>query len=558
MSPELVLPDQFSHLKDVEVTVIEDPPTAEEIETVLKTFKNNKSAGTDKLKTEGLKYNSSKELINALLMLFTMIWSYVSVPVFWLHATITCLHKKGPFNIAKNYRGLSIGANMSRILAKVILKRLKEAYEKNISDAQFGFRRNRSTTDAIFVLKSVIDKYNGTLIAVYIDLTAAYDHIPRNFMFKVLELRTGASHLIAILFKMYQGTTASILGMKEKFEVLVGCRQGGQESPCIFNYYFDYVLKVAANEIDKEFPKGWGIEFEFNIPHSCTNREQRQEGRMNGVELIRWLLYADDLVLFCRNVVEAEKIIQILHNTCSRFGLNISFLKTKTQVFNNEELANLDSLFTIGENVIENVSEFTYLGQTFSNKEQGCFTDLRISKAIGKFNEMRQVLTDHKVNMATRMKLMDACVRSRLLYGTQAWYINVECAKKLETCWMELLRQMVKGGWRRLPTLDEAEEMEFRLRYTNADILRITKCIPLRSVIRSQYLKYIGHVCRCSNTMMTKKMLFAIPKRAYHRDPWINIAKMLNVSSEQAKRSTQLKVGFAALIGRQFNNATPW
>ena len=115
---------------------------------------------------------------------------------------------------------------------------------------------------------------------------------------------------------------------------------------------------------------------------------------------------------------------------------------------------------------------------------------------------------------------------------------------------MELLRQMEKGGWSRLPNPDNEEETEFRLRYTNADILRITKCIPLQSVIRSQYLKYIGHVCRYSNTMMTKKMLFAIPKRPYYRDPWINIAKMLNVSIEQAKRSTQLKAGFAALVGR--------
>ena len=558
MPLELAQPDQFPHLKDIEVEVKEDPPTAEEMESVLKTFKNNKSAGTDKLKTEGLKYNNSKNLIRTLLMLFTLIWSYVSVPIFWLHANITCLHKKGPFNIAKNYRGLSIGANMSRILAKIILKRLKEAYEKNISDEQFGFRRNRSTTDAIFVLKSVIDKYNDTLIAVYIDLSAAYDHIPRNFMFKVLDLRTGARHLIAILYKMYQGTTASILGMKEKFEVLVGCRQGGQESPCIFNYYFDYVLKVAASEIDKQFPEGWGIQFEFNIPHLCTNRQQRQEGRMNGIEVIRWLLYADDLVLFCRNVVEAEKILQILHNTCSRFGLNISFSKTKTQVFNNEELSNSDSLFSIGDNVIENVAEFTYLGQTFSNKEQGCFTDLRVSKAIGKFNEMRQVLTDHKVNISTRIKLMEACVRSRLLYGTQAWYIRNESAKKLEVCWMEMLRQMVKGGWRRHVGLEDSDETEFRLRYTNADILRITKAKPLHGVMRSQYLKYIAHVCRCPNTMMTKKMLFAIPKRAYHRDPWINIAKMLEVSIEQAKRSTQLKAGFAALVGRQLDNATPW
>ena len=59
-------------------------------------------------------------------------------------------------------------------------------------------------------------------------------------------------------------------------------------------------------------------------------------------------------------------------------------------------------MFSIGENVVENVSEFTYLGQTFSNKEQGSRTDLRVSKAIGKFNEMRQVLTDKKVNMTTR------------------------------------------------------------------------------------------------------------------------------------------------------------
>ena len=102
-----------------------------------------------------------------------------------------------------------------------------------------------------YYCKSVIDKYSDTSIVVYIDLTAAYDHIPRNFPFEVLDLRTGASHLIAILYKMYQGTTASIFGMKERFEELVGCRQRGQELPCIFNYFFDYVLKGAACEINK-------------------------------------------------------------------------------------------------------------------------------------------------------------------------------------------------------------------------------------------------------------------------------------------------------------------
>ena len=71
-----------------------------------------------------------------------------------------------------------------------------------------------------------------------------------------------------------------------KFDILIGCRQGVQESPCIFNYYFVYVLKIAAHEIDKAFPNGWGIEFEYNISHFCSNREQRSNGKLRGIEIV--------------------------------------------------------------------------------------------------------------------------------------------------------------------------------------------------------------------------------------------------------------------------------
>ena len=162
--------------------------------------------------------------------------------------------------------------------------------------------------------------------------------------------------------------------MTERFELLVRCGQGGQESPCIFTYYFDYVLKVAACDTDKQFPDGWSIEFDFNIPHFWTNREHRKSGRLNGVQIVRWLLYADDLALFCKSIAELKTIMNILNGTCSRFGLTISFPKTKTQVFNNDELANLNSLsVSSGDNEVENVSESIYLGQTFRNKTQGIF-----------------------------------------------------------------------------------------------------------------------------------------------------------------------------------------
>ena len=45
-------------------------------------------------------------------------------------------------------------------------------------------------------------------------------------------------------------------------------------------------------------------------------------------------------------------------------------------------------------------------------------------------------------------------------------------------------------------------------------------------------------------------MLFTKSRCPYERDPWINtcIAKLLKVSIEQAKRSTQDKSSFAALV----------
>ena len=147
MPEELKFPERFPHLRDKKISINEDKPTDEEVEEVLSTFKNNRSAGTDKVKTESLKYNYSTSLISYLVVLMTLIWTTLTVPGKWLHSEVTCLFKKGSLLLASNYRGISIGTNMSRILCKIIIERMKEAYETSISNCQFGFRINRSTTD---------------------------------------------------------------------------------------------------------------------------------------------------------------------------------------------------------------------------------------------------------------------------------------------------------------------------------------------------------------------------------------------------------------------------
>ena len=144
---ELKHPQKFPHLRDTPFAIKEDEPTEAEVEKAISSFKNNRSAGTDKLKTECLKYNYSSTLIVCLTLLLSLIWSTLKVPRKWLHSEVTCLFKKGSRLIASNYRGISIGTNMSRIFCKIIIDRIQDAYENNISNAQFGFRRNQSTTD---------------------------------------------------------------------------------------------------------------------------------------------------------------------------------------------------------------------------------------------------------------------------------------------------------------------------------------------------------------------------------------------------------------------------
>ena len=65
----------------------------------------------------------------------------------------------------------------------------------------------------------------------------------------------------------------------------------------------------------------------------------------------------------------------MINDTCNRFGPTILFKKTKTQVFNNAELAKEASLFNIQGNEIESVQTFTYLGHVISSNEVNCFTE---------------------------------------------------------------------------------------------------------------------------------------------------------------------------------------
>ena len=77
------------------------------------------------------------------------------------------------------------------------------------------------------------------------------------------------------------------------------------------------------------------------------------------------------------------------------------------------------------------MAEFCYLGHTIFNDGRNS-TELRIAKATAKFHELGDVLRDHEIHLSIRKKILEASVRPRLTYATQAWKPLEEEIKSLK------------------------------------------------------------------------------------------------------------------------------
>ena len=123
----------------------------------------------------------------------------------------------------------------SEVLASLVIYRIKNAYEKLIANSQFDFRSNRSATDAIFIIQNAIHLSSKPLFLCFIDLKAAYDWINIDMLFKIIQILQKSPILVNILKAFYTGITAAIRGSTLFFQTFTGCRQGGIESPILFN-----------------------------------------------------------------------------------------------------------------------------------------------------------------------------------------------------------------------------------------------------------------------------------------------------------------------------------
>ncbi|EYC28676.1 hypothetical protein Y032_0007g3351 [Ancylostoma ceylanicum] len=153
------------------------------------------------------------------------------MPEAWRDSIIVPIFKrKGDAMNCANYRGIKLIAHTMKIYERLLDMQLREMVE--ISPDQFGFVPERSTIDAIFIARQLMEKYrekNKPRHLAFLDLEKAYDRLLRTVLWEVMRERGIPECMVRTVQVIYDGSTARVRtshGMTSKFDITVGVHQG--------------------------------------------------------------------------------------------------------------------------------------------------------------------------------------------------------------------------------------------------------------------------------------------------------------------------------------------
>ena len=186
------------------------------------------------------------------------------------------------------YRGISLLSTVYKLYTAVLNDRLLKFSERNIyCDEQNGFRPNRSCTDHIYILSSILRHrihQNLSTYACFIDAEKAFDRVDRNLMLYKL-FRYGINgNLHNNLKNIYcdSKSCVKVNGLLTSwFDIEYGVRQGDTLSPTLFGLYINDLIEDV---------KG----LDLGIPTHGTCK-------------VSILVYADDVVILTENEKDLQK-----------------------------------------------------------------------------------------------------------------------------------------------------------------------------------------------------------------------------------------------------------
>ena len=139
-------------------------------------------------------------------------------------------------------------------MPKIILNRLKPQAEKIIAEEQAGFRAGRSTTEQIFNLRILYEKYlqhQQNLYHVFTDFKKAFDRVSHAALWATMKKYNISTNLIQFTKNLYKKATSAVLfnsSIGDWFRTTDGVRQGRLLSSTLFNIFLERILTDALKD----------------------------------------------------------------------------------------------------------------------------------------------------------------------------------------------------------------------------------------------------------------------------------------------------------------------
>jgi sorting nexin-29 len=157
---------------------------------VIRKLKLSRAPGDDCTNAELIK-NGGKHIWKCIFDLILEIWNKEITSADWKTAVICPIRKKdSKLECNNNYQGVSLLNVTYKIFTNVLTKYIESYTEEFIGEYQCGFRKGRSTTDHIFSLRQIIEKFYEhitQLHQLYVDFKQAFVSISRPYIFEAMK-----------------------------------------------------------------------------------------------------------------------------------------------------------------------------------------------------------------------------------------------------------------------------------------------------------------------------------------------------------------------------------
>ena len=150
-------------------------------------------------------------------------------------------------------------------------------------------------------------EFQENIYFCFIDYAKAFDCVDNNKLWKILKEMGILDHLICLLRNLYAGQEATVRtghGTTDWFQIGKGVRQDCILSPCLFNFYAEYIMRNSG-------------------------LEEAQAGIKIARRNINNFRYADDTTLMAESEDELKSLLMKVKEESEKVGLKLNIEKTK-------------------------------------------------------------------------------------------------------------------------------------------------------------------------------------------------------------------------------------